>query len=162
MWDVISTLLTRYGLSTALAVVLAGAEAVFIFYLWRRNQELVTKLLAKRKSEGEGETEEGEAPATLVELDQALSVQTTQLIEALSALGSSHEAALTDLSERELRHAREQIERALERERSASREHRDDLKTLGREGVQSMEAATAAMERLTAMIEGAMRERGHR
>ncbi|HEY5657761.1 MAG TPA: hypothetical protein VIY27_08215, partial [Myxococcota bacterium] len=177
-------------LPTAFAIALAGLEAVVIYKIWMRNKELVDRLLnLADDDDGEDEEKKKKKPATRGDLADASAAMLTAVAAnadvVARALGSQYGEQLERAAREcasvgeavqgqhraELERYHERIEamrgeiaelNATAREdlKSMNREQLGDLKTLTREMLQTMEAATSSMDKLSALIQGAMRGGG--
>lgn len=191
MWEVILKLLTDYGLPTALAIVVVGAQGYALYRLWKRNQELVDRLLGE-----EGADEQG-APnphrrATRKDLDDSIGALRAELwadrdaitgagmelSKALAVLGTLSASGGGATGDEERREHRAEVERYHQRIEAArrelaelhetsrqdlkqmSREQLEDMRKLTREQLQTMEAATNSIEKLSALLQGAMSRGG--
>lgn len=153
-------ILTQYGLPIALLVLVVIGEGIALYKLWDRNQKLFDKLLEKGGSEGESDPArvELELESAIEDLQQALAANAEALLAAVRTAivergdGREVERLLADLDRlrADLAHERAQT--------SALHEKRfTDVRALHAEQIETMRSATQAIEKLSAMLQGAMR-----
>lgn len=161
MTEILGQVLTQYGLPVALCVVVMAAEGFFLWKLWERNQTLFDRLLAaEKKVDGDDEEDRlarEHLDGAVNQLQQTIAANIDSLLETLHL-------ALNDGDEREVKRLLADIERLrqdVHREREANtilHEKRfADVRALHQEQIDTMRTATQSIEKLSAMLQGAMR-----
>ena len=155
---------TQYGLPVALCVVIIGAQGFFLWKLWQRNQTLLDQLLGNADGDATTPEERKKRRASLHDLDEAhekmrdsVRVNIEQLLQTLhTTIGAGDDREVERLT-KDLERLRDDL--AAERKANTSLHEKrfEDVRALHAEQIETMRTATQAIEKLSAMLQGAMR-----
>lgn len=159
MWELVANLVTEYGLPVALAIVGMGAEGFAIFKLWQRNQMLYEKLVEAGQSSDEDAplATGGEVEEAVAELREALDDSMVVVVKAIETLRDGDDGREMTRMDEDLQRLRDELARERAALTSLHEKRFQDVRALHSEQIETMRAATQAIERLGALLEGAMR-----
>ncbi len=155
--------MTRYGLPVALCLAIMAAQGFFLWKLWDRNQKLLDMILGEGEGEASTPEERKKRRASLHDLDEAVEQTRAVLRSQIDSLLQSLAAVVVG-DDREIERMTADLERlrnelAAERAANTSLHEKryDDIRALHAEQLQTMRTATQSIEKLSAMLQGAMR-----
>ena len=155
--------MTTYGLPVALCLVIIAAEGVALYKLWQRNQKLFDEIMGNNDGDATTVEERKRRRASLHDLDEAIrDIRNALGTNIESLLQTLHATVVIDDRERErMTNDLERLRGELATERQANtslhEKRLEDVRALHAESIETMRTATQSIEKLSALLQGAMR-----